>query len=170
MITLVKERALTHFAELVSVYSRSLRRAWIISPWITATDNFYALNLVVGTLEQSRASLTVVTRAAEKVNHQAALRTVMSLAQAEVYVLPHLHAKLYMLECEGFRAALLGSANFTEEGDQQLVEIVADVRSSRESDPAARFIADLFGFAVDLTCHPSATCSKALADGWWRRG
>jgi len=168
MIKLVSERALTHFANMVSVHSRSLRHAWIVSPWITTTESFYALNVTIGVIQTSRAQLSVVTRPPDKPNHRAAVVALEALAQTEIFYLDQLHAKLYLMECDGLRAALIGSANFTEEGDTELVEVVADVRSSRETDDAARFTRELFDFARELTVHADSECIKNLGPGWWR--
>ena len=168
MISLIRERALTHFADMASVYHRSLRHVWVVSPWITTSESFYALNVLMNVIERSHALLTVVTRRPEKPNHQAAFNAIMSLPQAEIFLIRHLHAKLYLLECDGLRGALIGSANFTLEGDSELVEVVADVRTSRESDDAAQFTKDLLEFARDLTIHRDVECAKNLASGWWR--
>lgn len=104
--------------------------------------------------------MTVLTRSPDKASHLEAVNLISQIPRAEIVYLDSLHAKLYLLECNGFRIAMLGSPNFTPEGDTQHRELAVEIRSGRESDAASILVRDLFAFAVELMSDESARILK----------
>jgi hypothetical protein len=162
MLTIVRERPMSRLAHTVRTYERTLRRIILISPWMgsPARNAFPPLAQVIVCAQSAKALLTVLTRRPDKVNHAAAVAALATITTSEVLFLNSLHAKLYLVECEGLRVALFGSPNLTPEGDSLYRELAVDVRSTRESDASGEFVADLFAFARDLMTDPSATFYK----------
>lgn len=164
MLHIVRSRPLTRFADLARLNERRLRRVFIISPWIGASGDseFVPLVRTIVSAQQAKAKISVLTRRPDKSSHQSAVAAVSRLDQSEVLYLDSLHAKLYLLECNGLRVAIFGSPNFTTHGDQEWRELAVDVRSTGEADPAARFISDLFAFGRDLMSDRAAYFHKRL--------
>jgi hypothetical protein len=158
---------LTRFADAAKANERSLVRAFVISPWIVARDGreFPAFARLITTFRASEARVTVLTRAPDRVGHRDAIDLLSTLAQAEIVFLNTLHAKLYLLECNALRIAMLGSPNFTLEGDKEWRELAVEIRSTRESDAPALLVRDLFGFALDLMSDEAAQVHKPLRVG-----
>jgi hypothetical protein len=164
---LIRSQPLTCFADAARANEGSLVRAFLVSPWIVARDGreFPAFARLIATLRASEARVTVLTRAPDKAGHLEAIRLLSTLAQVEILFLDNLHAKLYLLECNMLRIAMLGSPNFTLEGDREWRELAVEIRSTRESDAAALLVRDLFGYALDLISDEGARVHKRLTVG-----
>jgi len=96
--------------------------------------------------------------------HARAVELCGAAHHSETLFLDTLHAKLYLLEANGLRAAMIGSPNFTPSGDRLHRELAVEIRSIRDSDPAAQLVEDLFLFARDLMSDPAARFHKRFAD------
>jgi phosphatidylserine/phosphatidylglycerophosphate/cardiolipin synthase-like enzyme len=66
-----------------------------------------------------------------------------------------LHTKLYIAECNGFRGAVLGSANLTPRGDRANLELAVEFRTTSEksADDVTTIISELSRYASDLRQH-----------------
>jgi len=165
-IQLIRSTPLTRFADLTRLNKARLLRAYIVSPWIVApeVDEFVPLVTTILSIRESRARLTVVTRPPDQAGHQRALNLLAKLPQVEILFLKSLHAKLYLLECNGLRAGLFGSPNFTPQGDTENLELAADIRSVRSSDIAAEFLENLFGFVRELMADSDSRFFKRVGE------
>ena len=162
--TVVRSEPLTRFTNAARAYERSLIRAFLISPWIVARSpgEFPAFGRLISTLQASKARVTVLTRTPDNAGHHAAVELLSRLSQVEIFFLDSLHAKIYLLECNTFRLAMVGSPNFTLQGDSEWRELAVEVRSGRQADVAAQLVRDLFGYAVDLISDDAARVHKRL--------
>jgi len=97
-------------------------------------------------------------------SHARAVTLCEEVQRSEVLYLDSLHAKLYLLESNGLRAAVIGSPNFTPHGDRVHRELAVEVRSIRDSDASAMLVEDLFLFARELMTDPAAKFKKRFAD------
>jgi hypothetical protein len=156
---------LSQFSELARLNERALLRVFLISPWITASDpEFPPLARLLTSVRNAGARISVLTRRPDKASHLAAIQLIASLAHSEVLYLDTLHAKLYLLECNQLRVAMLGSPNFTVEGDTVHRELAVEVRSVHDSDAASAFIQDLFLFARELMADNRAHFRKRYGE------
>jgi phosphatidylserine/phosphatidylglycerophosphate/cardiolipin synthase-like enzyme len=162
---IVSSAPLTRFADLAHHCERGLLRIYLVSPWIVAGDSreFTALNRVLQSVRVAGARLSVLTRSPDLASHQRAVNLCSALPLSEVLYLDSLHAKLYLLESNGLRAAMIGSPNFTIHGDQVHRELAVEVRSIRDSDPAAQLVEDLFLFAREIMSDRATKVHKRLA-------
>jgi hypothetical protein len=127
------ERILSKFAELSHHMRDRIYRIWLVSPWITygTSRRDPLVNLVIAA-QAKHPKITVITRPPEDSpeNHLSGLKWLLSHSDATAYTLPSLHSKIYLLHCDGFRAAFFGSANFTVSGNERNQEIAIDLRST----------------------------------------
>jgi HKD family nuclease len=79
------------------------------------------------------ARISVVTRPPETDWHEEALTILRKNVRPIVYFSTNLHAKLYILECDGFRYAVLGSPNLTMKGNAENRELAVEFRTSTQS-------------------------------------
>jgi phosphatidylserine/phosphatidylglycerophosphate/cardiolipin synthase-like enzyme len=158
----VRSEPLSYFADLAKAFERSLIRMYLVSPWIVLHESreFPALARALSAVRQSGARLTTVTRTPVEASHARAVDLIAAIPEAEIVFLDSLHAKLYLLDCNGARIAMVGSPNFTPQGDHQHRELAVLVRSSRDSDAASLLARDLFDFALELMSDPSAKIHK----------
>lgn len=162
LATVIRAQPLTRFADAAKAHERSLLRAFIISPWIVVREkrDFPPFARLITSVRESGARLTVLTRTPDRASHVEAVSLISQLPRAEILYLDALHAKLYLLECNGFRIAMVGSPNFTPEGDQEHRELAVEIRSGKESNPASTLVRDLFSFAVELMSDEAARIHK----------
>ena len=95
--------------------SRSWKRLYIISPWISRFDEQTSISFdqLVQRLIQDEATAYVVTRPPEESWHAEAIESLGNSGRVNVALVPELHVKLFTaLTAEG-SLAMLGSANFT---------------------------------------------------------
>ena len=62
--------------------------------------------------------------------HYEAIKILWKNIEPTLYYCANLHAKLYILECDGFRYAILGSANLTNRADQTNKELAVEFRTT----------------------------------------
>lgn len=141
-------------------------RVYLVSPWLISheSEEFGPLARILSSIRTSGARLSVLTRTPEKVSHQRAVDLCIDIPTSEVLYLDALHAKLYLCEARGLRAAFIGSPNFTPHGDRIHRELAVEIRSIKETDPGALLVEDLFLFARELMTDRSATFRKRLGD------
>lgn len=163
---IVKKRALSRFAELAHLSESRLLRVFLVSPWIISADSedFVPLIQLLESVRIARARLTVLTRTPDMAAHSRAVQLCERTPMTEILYLDSLHAKLYLLESNDLRAAMIGSPNFTPHGDRVHRELAVEVRSVNESDAGAMLVQDLFLFARELMLDRSATFRKRFVD------
>jgi hypothetical protein len=150
-IQLITEAVLGSFAELVYHNQRRAYRLWLITPWLTCDDtNDDALGLIHEALKDTQCSIIVITRPPNDVRHQYAIDLLRKL-KTTVYLCPNLHTKLYILECDGFRAAILGSPNLTARANRFNREIAVEFKTVVDSDSdVATIVSQLTEYASAL--------------------
>jgi phosphatidylserine/phosphatidylglycerophosphate/cardiolipin synthase-like enzyme len=154
-VRILTDRVLKAFAELVHAYSDRVYRVWVITPWLSSEeDDEDALLLLLDSMRKSRGcSVVVVTRPPATDQHLAAIRVIRRHASATIYLCASLHTKLYIAECDGFRAAVLGSPNFTTRGDRVNRELAVEFRTTAENtrvDPTAALVSELIDYASSI--------------------
>jgi hypothetical protein len=154
---LITKAAISEFASLVDIYRKDAYRVWLISPWIGQhTDgSLDPLQLLIDAVRESSACMmNVITREPLKTAtyHQHALRLLRENIQPVMYFCENLHTKLYVLEANGFTAAVLGSPNFTAGGNKANVELAVELRDTapRPSDDVGLILRDVVRYANDL--------------------
>jgi len=162
---LVKSRPLSRFAELAHHCERDLIRVFLVSPWVVsgADKDFVPLVRILESVRVAGARLSVLTRTPTIASHARAVALCEETIHSETLYLDSLHAKLYLLESNLLRAAMIGSPNFTPSGDRVHRELAVEIRSIKESDAGAMLIEDLFLFARELMSDPAATFHKRLS-------
>lgn len=153
-LRLLTDHIFGSFAKLVYSNRERVYRLWLVSPWIgvktgTANDPLYLL------LEAARfrpCHIVVVTRPPVHVWHSRAIDLFTASELTTIYLSPQLHTKLYIAECDGFRAAILGSPNLTPAAEERNSEIAIEFRTTREdpSDDIAAMLTDLTRYASSL--------------------
>jgi phosphatidylserine/phosphatidylglycerophosphate/cardiolipin synthase-like enzyme len=141
---------------MVYVNQQRAHRLWLVCPWIGAEEDARgALALLVDALGRRGCSTTLITRPPAATWHGDAVDALRRQAGAVVYVCPNLHTKLYVVECDGFRGAVLGSANFTPRADRFNHEIAVEFRTTREGpdDEVAAIVTELINYASSLREH-----------------
>lgn len=152
-VRLVTERILGTFASLVDANRDRAYRLWLISPWIglhAGADD--PLLLLLDAARARRCSIIVITRPPEHAWHSRAIELLSKSELAVVYFARHLHTKLYIAECDGFRAAILGSPNLTPRADRANSEIAVEFRTTQENvtDDVTAIVAELTEYASSL--------------------
>lgn len=149
------ERILSRFADLTHFKRNDLYRIWLITPWITyekgSRDPLVSL---VNSAAQKKAKITLITRPPDKKepHHQDAINLLMKHSDTTTYLLPLLHSKIFILHCDGFRAAFFGSPNFTVSANIRNQEIAIDMRTSSQDsrEKIAALINELIEYASSL--------------------
>ena len=165
-IEIHSERILSKFARLAHEMREKIYRIWIVSPWITHenTDRDPLITLALAAKPRNPA-IVVITRPPEKNSeeHNAALHMLHSIGNTTTFTMPRLHSKIYLLHCDGFRAAFLGSPNFTVSGNIRNEEIAIDLRSNYQDkrDKVGSLISELNDYVSSLR-------TEATLD--WKRG
>jgi phosphatidylserine/phosphatidylglycerophosphate/cardiolipin synthase-like enzyme len=150
---LITSAALGAFARVVYANQSRAFRVWIVSPWLRSEqDGQDPLMLLVDSLRGSNCSVVLFTRPPEQVWHDEAIRLIRTNTRSIIYVCRHLHTKLYILECDGFRAAILGSPNLTSRAEHVNLEIAVEFRTTIETatDDVAALITELTEYASSL--------------------
>lgn len=147
------ERILSKFAELTLHKKADLYRIWLVSPWITyKKESRDPLVSVINAASTNDPPIVLITRQPKQKEHLAAVRLLESHSSTTTYVLPSLHSKVYLLQCNGFRAAFFGSPNFTVGANKQNQEIAIDLRSTTDdsSERVTALINTLASYVSDL--------------------
>lgn len=81
-----------------------------------------------------------------------AVRVLCTNVQTALFYCRTLHAKLYLVECDGFRCAVLGSPNLTGRADAENKELAIEFRTtvSANDDDVAHLITSLIEYADSL--------------------
>lgn len=163
---IVKTKALSRFAELAHLSESRLLRIFLVSPWIISNDarDFAPLVQLLQSVTAAGARLSVLTRTPDKTAHSRAVKLCEETPMTEVLYLDSLHAKLYLLESNDLKAAMIGSPNFTPHGDRVHRELAVEIRSVNEADAGAMLVQDLFHFARELMADRSAVFHKRFVD------
>ena len=151
---------ISHFAKAVKAYQYTLFRLWIIAPWIGSSEHRHdPLQKIIYTLSSRRADLNIVTRPPKHTWHIKAVARLMELKNATVFTCPNLHTKLYLMECDGFRMAILGSPNLTANANWGNKELAIEIRTTKQSYHSSEFvlIRNLIDYASNLRKDPSVT-------------
>jgi len=161
---IVSEGPLSCFSQVAFANRHRLRRIWLITPWVTeiqGRDDF--LSMIVEASAASKAEMLVLTRPPRDSWHLKALQVLKTALKPVVLYNPSLHAKLYILECNGFRYALMGSANLTRRADRDNVELAIEFRSSYESrvDKISSMIQELIIYAGSLFADENARITES---------
>lgn len=155
-ITIITDGVLSSFADLIQANSRRLYRVWLIAPWIgSAASGADPVHRIVEAMKGTASRLVVVTRPPVAVWHDRAIQNLRRHPNHEVLGSTALHSKLYIAECNGFRAAIFGSPNLTPAADEHNHELAVEFRSSRtgRDDPVSAVISELLSYASALRTH-----------------
>lgn len=140
-IEIHKERILTKFADLAFANRYRLYRIFLVTPWIgfkeTSRD---PLIRVIAAAQQKNPDVVLITRKPDNEWHQKAIRFLRSKCSITSHVLQDLHAKLYVLQCDGFTSAFLGSPNFSSQANITNQEIAVQFCTTK-TDPEDRVVA-----------------------------
>jgi HKD family nuclease len=152
-LEIVSEGSLSRFSAIAFANRHRLRKISFVTPWVTEApgkNDFLAMIVEASTV--SKAKVRILTRPPKESWHRNALAVMNANLKPTVLYNPQLHAKLYILECDGFRYALLGSPNFTRRADRDNVELAIEFGSSFESraDKISSVIHDLILYANAL--------------------
>jgi hypothetical protein len=152
-LKLLTNAILKTFADMVYNNQRRVHRVWIVSPWIGGDglrrDPLY---LLIEAVRRTSCDVILITRPPKDVWHQDAINLLEKYAGATVYYCPALHTKLYLLECNGFRGAVLGSPNLTSRAEKANREIAVEFRTTvtADDDDVATVINELTEYVSSL--------------------
>jgi len=134
---------------MVHVYQDRAFRLWLISPWLSSEEEGQdSLLMLADALRGRNCTVILITRPPSSTWHLKALELLRANTKLTAFKCANLHTKLYIAECDGFRAALLGSANLTTRGDRINRELAIELRSTAE-DPRVDSIAGLINELTD---------------------
>lgn len=152
-IRILTNSVLTSFADLVNANKRRLYRVWLVAPWISSSESgLDPLLRILDAMRDTHCRLVVITRRPIFAWHDRAISTLCRHPHREVFRCESLHTKLYILECNGFRAAVLGSPNLTPAANAENRELAVEFRTTVEgrSDPTAALMSELLTYAWSL--------------------
>jgi hypothetical protein len=153
-ISLITGLALTKFAENAYVNAHRLRNMWVISPWLSRESAAQdPISLLCTAMKKSHCSVKVVTRQPESRWHSEALDRLWSAENTTVFFCSNLHAKLYILECDGYRSAIFGSPNLTARANRSNHELAIHCHTTLQDstvDIVAALITSLCSYATSL--------------------
>jgi hypothetical protein len=166
-VKLITQGALSRFADLVYAKQNSLYKLWIVSPWIgVESDGDPPVLRMLDALKARNPSMIVVTRKPDSAWHLAAVQRLATQRNSQVYYCPDLHTKLYIAECNDFRAAILGSPNLTPAGNARNKELAVEFRALQGGlrHDVWRLIGDLRSYASDLRSLKNVTLLERGSD------
>lgn len=159
-VDVVSDGILDDFAGLVSANKKRLYRLWIVTPWLGyddyRTDPLYVL---IDSLKKTNCTRTLITRPPRQEWHQRAEDLLKKGLKPILYHCPTLHTKLYILECNGFRASVLGSPNLTPAANKRNRELAVrfcTTETDRRNN-IVRVVNDLIAYASDLCLKDDVT-------------
>jgi len=159
-VKILSSGIITHFSNIVSAYQNRLFRLWIVAPWIGISDDrFDPLKRIINILASKRSDFNIITRPPENNWHKKAIENLQNLKNATVFTCPDLHTKLYLLECNGFKMAILGSPNLTTKANWENKELAVEFRTTKQDpqDPESAIIRDLIDYAANLRKDPNVS-------------
>jgi phosphatidylserine/phosphatidylglycerophosphate/cardiolipin synthase-like enzyme len=158
-INIITEGSLTTFADVAFANKYRLRRMWLVSPWMTIGESKVdPLSLIIEAVKYRSCVVQVLTRSPREGWHRQAIEILRATVNPILLYSPHLHAKLYILDCDGFRYALLGSPNLTRRALVQNRELAVEFRTSYSSrvDNTAAMVEELISYANSLMADDDA--------------
>lgn len=98
--------------------SHGWKRLYIVSPWISeiVANTSMTFDQILTRIVADGTTVYVVTRPPEEDWHEDAIRLLGETTRANIALVPNLHAKLYTAHTASGSFAMLGSANFTQQG------------------------------------------------------
>jgi phosphatidylserine/phosphatidylglycerophosphate/cardiolipin synthase-like enzyme len=157
-VAVISEASLSCFSDVAFANRRRIRRAWLISPWIGSSQSRGdPVSYLVEALCRCH-HVWLITRPPIEAWHAAAVGVLRANSKPTVLFNSHLHAKLYILDCDGFQYALLGSPNLTPRANTTNKELAIEFRTSLSSraDKIAGVIHDLIAYAQSLLTDPES--------------
>jgi phosphatidylserine/phosphatidylglycerophosphate/cardiolipin synthase-like enzyme len=107
--------------------------------------------MITDSLRHEHCILSLVTRPPREAWHRAAINQLQEQIPLALYFCASLHTKLYLIECDDFDYALMGSPNLTERADRLNFELAIEFSAiSRGSAAVPRLLRDLKGYVRDL--------------------
>lgn len=161
-IRLVTTGVLGAFAKVVHANRERLFRVWLVSPWLRSEDSgLDPILLLVDALRGASCTVVLITRPPDQTWHAEAVELLRMNTNSIVYFTRSLHSKLYILECDGFRTAILGSPNLTSRAERRNLEIAVEFRTTieTEDDDVAALITELTDYASALRGSDDVTLS-----------
>lgn len=159
-VEIVSESILDNFAELVSANKKRLYRLWLITPWL-AYDDYRTdpLYVIIDSLRKTTCTFTLITRPPKYEWHKRAVELLMARIKPILYHCPSLHTKLYILECNGFRASMLGSPNLTPNANKRNRELAVSFCTTEtdKKNNVVRVVNELIAYARDLCMDDGVT-------------
>src|SRR6266542_2159265 len=115
-IRLIRRSPIGEFADVVYTYRAMIYRLWLISPWMGMyTDGTVdPLQLMVDAIRtKPNCMVNVITREPKPKDdwHAKALQVLRDNVKPTMLFCKTLHTKLYIVECNDFACAMLGSPN-----------------------------------------------------------
>jgi len=158
-LSIVADGTLSTLSDVAFANKYRLRRMWLISPWITLTeDKADPLYRLIEAHHARHGIMRLLTRPPKERWHIEAVRLLRDKANCEIMFSSQLHAKLYILECDGFRYAMVGSPNLTRRADVKNRELAIELRTtySAETDEVSAMMNELLVYAYDLMSEEEA--------------
>lgn len=158
-LSLVADGTLSTLSDVAFANKYRLRRMWLISPWITATDHKAdPLYRLIEAYRVRHCVIRLLTRPPRDAWHIEAVQLLRTNTSCEIMFSAQLHAKLYILECDGFRYAMFGSPNLTRRADSKNRELAIELRTtfSSPTDAASAMMNELLVFAHELMSEDEA--------------
>lgn len=153
-LRLVFDRITGQFADVVHANKDRARELWLVAPWLSLEEaGEDPIARIVDSLSRKDCRTYVVTRKPKEHWHASAVDVIRKNIKSTVFHSRNLHAKIYLLECDGFSYALLGSPNLTGPGNKGNREVAVEFRTSsslRETD-IGRAIEELNIFVRQLS-------------------
>lgn len=125
----------------------------MISPWIsTKRGKSDPLWQLIEAYRVRRCVIRLLTRPPRDSWHVEAIRLLRDNTACEIMFSAQLHAKLYILECDGFRYAMFGSPNLTRRANTDNRELAVELRTTCTTpcDEVAAMMNELLVFAYEL--------------------
>lgn len=166
-IQVILDNGLKRFASVVRANRTRVRAIWLVTPWLSAGDHADdPINDIIDSLRGRRCTIYLATRPPTSRWHAHAIELIDAALSPIILYSDLLHAKLYLLECDGFRYAMLGSPNLTERAASTNIEIGIELRTGTTRSPSgvAEMISQLAAFARSLLTeehvHLRPPCTK----------
>lgn len=153
MITVLENNPLETLGKVVYANRHRARTIWFITPWISGEPSrFDSLSLLIEGLKSRSCTVYIVTRPPVLTWHQRALKVLRENVNPILCYNKHLHTKLYILEADGFRYALIGSPNLTRQAETVNRELAVEIRASTAPrfQETARLIQELIVYAQSI--------------------
>jgi len=152
-IDLISEAILDRFADLVHNNRNRLYRLWIVTPWLGYDDNRDdPLYVLIDSLKKTSCTVTLITRPPNADWHKRAVKLLEKGIRPITYHCESLHTKLYVLECNGFRATILGSPNLTPNANKRNKELAIQLCTTEKdrNNKIVKIVNSLIAYASTL--------------------